>query len=189
MRHASLAALVVALLAACGGEADEGSTPATSEAAPETTTVPETTTMEATSEAAVTEETTTEAEAPKPPPGLPRFVAGYRDWAKLNDAPIPPRASDPHNGTKNVFATKRRRPNGLFPAGTVVVKEARRPGADFVGLVATMRKERGADPEHGDWIFVEYTREAAGDRFGEVASGAVCWSCHVGAQLDYVFTD
>ena len=52
-----------------------------------------------------------------------------------------------------------------------------------------MRKERGADPEHDDWIFVEYTRAAAGDRFGEVASGAVCWSCHVGAQLDYVFTD
>jgi hypothetical protein len=53
-----------------------------------------------------------------------------------------------------------------------------------------MRKQRGADPEHNDWVFVEYTREAAGATFGEQAAGAVCWSCHVGARdLDYVFTE
>jgi hypothetical protein len=52
-----------------------------------------------------------------------------------------------------------------------------------------MRKRKGADPEHNDWVIVEYTREAAGARFSEIASGAVCWSCHVGAEdTDYVFT-
>jgi Cytochrome P460 len=182
-----LAAVVLAL-AACGGDPEPPPPPAAAPE-PQTTTAPETTT-----EAQTTEETTTEAAPPPPtpkaPPGVPDFVAGYRDWAKLNDAPIPPRDSDPHNGTKDVFASKERLANGRFPVGTVVVKEATRPGADFIGLIAIMRKQRGADPEHNDWVFVEYTREAADATFGEQAAGAVCWSCHVGARdLDYVFTE
>jgi hypothetical protein len=182
-----LAGLLLAL-AACGGEQEPASAPAAPE--PETTTTaPATTTEQAT-----TEETTAEAAPPPPrakaPPGVPGFVAGYRDWVKLNDAPIPPRDSDPHNGTKDVFASKERLANGRFPVGTIVVKEAARPGADFIGLIAIMRKQRGADPEHNDWVFVEYTREAANATFGEQAAGAVCWSCHVGARdLDYVFTE
>jgi hypothetical protein len=121
---------------------------------------------------------------------VPAFVADYRDWIKLNDAPIPPRSSDPHNGTKNVYASKERLAGGRFPAGTIVVKDATRPGADFIGLIAIMRKERGADPAHRDWVFVEYTRDARNERFEETASGAVCWSCHMGAlDSDYVFTD
>ena len=181
-----LAAVVLAL-AACGGDPEPPPPPAAAPE-PQTTTAPETTT-----EAQTTQETTTEAAPPpkpKAPPGVPGFVAGYRDWAKLNDAPIPPRDSDPHYGTKDVFASKERLANGRFPVGTVVVKEATRPGADFIGLIAIMRKQRGADPEHNDWVFVEYTREAAGATFGEQAAGAVCWSCHVGARdLDYVFTE
>jgi Cytochrome P460 len=184
-----LLALVLAL-AACGGDPEPTSPPAAAPE-PETTTEAGTTTEEAT-----TGETTTEAASPPPapkpkaPPGVPNFVAGYRSWTKLNDAPIPPRDSDPHFGTKDVFASRERLANGRFPIGTVVVKEATRPGADFVGLIATMRKERRADPEHNDWVFVEYTREAAGARFGEQAAGAVCWSCHVGAlESDYVFTE
>jgi hypothetical protein len=182
-----LAAVVLAL-AACGGDPEPPPPPAAAPE-PQTTTAPETTT-----EAQTTEETTTEAAPPPPTPkapaGVPDFVAGYRDWAKLNDAPIPPRDSDPHNGTKDVFASKERLANGRFPVGTVVVKEATRPGADFIGLIAIMRKQRGADPEHNDWVFVEYTREAADATFGEQAAGAVCWSCHVGARdLDYVFTE
>lgn len=182
-----LAGLLLAL-AACGGEQEPASAPAAPE--PETTT----TAPAATTEQATSEETTTEAAPPPPrakaPPGVPGFVAGYRDWVKLNDAPIPPRDSDPHNGTKDVFASKERLANGRFPVGTIVVKEAARPGADFIGLIAIMRKQRGADPEHNDWVFVEYTREAANAAFGEQAAGAVCWSCHVGARdLDYVFTE
>jgi hypothetical protein len=181
-----LAAVVLAL-AACGGDPEPPPPPAAAPE-PQTTTAPETTT-----EAQTTGETTTEAAPPpkpKAPPGVPGFVAGYRDWTKLNDAPIAPRDSDPHYGTKDVFASKERLANGRFPVGTVVVKEATRPGADFIGLIAIMRKQRGADPEHNDWVFVEYTREAADATFGEQAAGAVCWSCHVGARdLDYVFTE
>jgi hypothetical protein len=186
-RIVALAAVLLAL-AACGGDPEPPPPPAAAPE-PQTTTAPETTT-----EAQTTAETTTEAAPPPPtpkaPPGVPGFVAGYRDWAKLNGAPIPPRDSDPHYGTKDVFASKERLANGRFPVGTVVVKEATRPGADFIGLIAIMRKQRGADPEHNDWVFVEYTREAADATFGEQAAGAVCWSCHVGARdLDYVFTE
>jgi Cytochrome P460 len=181
-------AAVALALAACGGEPEPPPPPAASPE-PETTTEPATTT-EATTDATTTEAAPPAPPKPKAPPGAPTFVAGYRGWTKLNDAPIPPRDSDPHFGTKDVFVSKERLANGRFPVGTVVVKEATRPGADFIGLIATMRKERGADPEHNDWVFVEYTREAASARFSELAEGAVCWSCHVGARdLDYVFTE
>ena len=185
MRRLLLLGTSVVALAACGGS-DEGSRAKSAG----TTTTPATT--EETSTAETTTPQTTTEEAPPPPeapPGVPGFVAGYRGWVKLNDAPIPPRASDPHNGTKNVYASKERRPSGRFPADTIVVKEASRPGADFIGLIAIMRKERGADPAHGDWVFVEYTRDTRRERFQEIGSGAVCWSCHVGADADYVFTD
>jgi Cytochrome P460 len=135
--------------------------------------------------------TTTEPASPeeRAPPGAPKFIAGYRGWPKLNERPIGPRDSDPHLGTKNVYVSEAQRANGRFPNGTIVVKEATRPGKDFIGLLATMRKERGVDPEHNDWIFVEYTREAANKPFSELARGTVCWSCHVGAaDSDYVFT-
>jgi hypothetical protein len=137
------------------------------------------------------EPVTTEPPAPeaKAPPGAPKFIAGYKDWPKLNDQPIGPRDSDPHLGTKNVYASEAQQANGRFPNGTIIVKEATRPGKDFIGLLATMRKQRGADPEHNDWVFVEYTREAGNEAFSELARGTVCWSCHVGAaESDYVFT-
>ena len=180
--------LVAGSVSACGGEDDRAAPATSSETAPsEPTTTAETTTAETT-----TSETTTEAEPPPPkaPRGVPGFVAGYRGWVKLNDEPIPPRESDPHNGTKNVYASKPARADGSFPNGTIVVKEATRPGADFIGLLATMRKRAGADPEHNDWVFVEYTRDARSERFAEIARGAVCWGCHIGAlDNDYVFTD
>jgi hypothetical protein len=176
-----LTLLVATVLTACGSE-DEVATP------PPTATTTTTTESEPTT-------TVSAPPAPKPqskpkaPPGTPAFIAGYREWTKLNGAPIPPRESDPHEGTKNVFASKQPGANGRFPHGTVVVKEATRPGADFVGLIAVMRKQKGSDPRHNDWVFVEWTREAPGARFGRIASGAVCWSCHVGAlDTDYVFT-
>jgi Cytochrome P460 len=174
---------VVFAAAACGGGSEPASAPTTQPSAPEPTT--------STQPEPTTQETTTEQAEPPPqaPPGVPRFVAGYRSWFKLNDAPIPPRDSDPHNGTKNVYASKRRGPDAQFPNGTIVVKEAMRPGADFLGLIAIMRKQAGADPENNDWVFVEYARDAADARFAEIASGSVCTSCHMSARdLDYVFT-
>jgi hypothetical protein len=197
MSRALLAGVAAAALLACAGacgsresvpeEAAGG--PTTSEAAPTTEPAPAST-QEATTEPAPPPPQPPPPPArPKAPTGAPRFVAGYRRWTKLNEQPIPPRDSDPHNGTKNVYASKPAAANGRFPNGTIVVKEATRPGADFIGLLAIMRKRPGADPEHNDWVFVEYTREAADARFGLQAEGAVCWDCHIGAEdSDYVFT-
>ena len=186
------AALVLLGASACGGDSEPAAGPATStEAATEPQ--PETTTAapESAPEETTTAETT-EAEPPAPqaPPGVPGYVAGYRSWTKLNDAPIPPRDADPHNGTKDVYVSREQLANGRYPAGTIVVKDAVRPGTDFIGLIAIMRKVPGADPAHRNWVFVEYTRDARNERFQEIASGAVCWSCHLGAlENDYVFTE
>lgn len=121
-------------------------------------------------------------------PGIPPEFAGYRNWEKLNAEPIPPGDNDPHFGTKDVYASVAAE-NGVYPDGAIVVKESVRPDADFVGLIATMRKEAGANPEHNDWVFVEWSRDAADAEFTEIGSGGVCTSCHVGARdNDYVFT-
>ncbi len=175
------AAALVALVAACGG----GSSP--EDAAPaETQTVLDTA---PTDPAPSTTVPPPAPPRPKPLSGLPAFTAGYDGWRKLNRKPIPPRQSaDAHSGTKNVYASKKLRPSGSFPNGTILVKEAVRPGRDFIGLIAIMRKERGLDRDHNDWRFVEYTRDSAGARFAETASGSVCWTCHMGAQqTDYVW--
>jgi Cytochrome P460 len=184
-RLALLAVLLVGL-AACGGSEEPAAEP---EPAPTSTAASEPARTEEEPGPTTTDEeepeTVTEA-APERLPGLPRFTAGYSEWAKLA-TDIPPRDADPHLGTKDVFASRERK-GGLFPPGTVIVKQARRPGKDFIGLVATMRKVEGADPAHNDWVFVEYARESPGERFTELASGEVCWTCHMGAeQADYVW--
>jgi Cytochrome P460 len=184
MAHVVVLLALVLGLAACGGSDEPAAEP---EPAPTETAGTETAAAPPPppAEEPTTEETTTEAR-PEPLPGLPRFTAGYSEWATLA-TDIPPRDSDPHLGTKDVF-TSRERSGDRFPVGTVIVKDARRPGKNFIGLVATMRKIKGADPEHNDWVFVEWTRESRNDPFVETASGAVCWSCHVGAQqADYVW--
>ena len=151
------------------------------------------------------EETTETPEEPVQPdepvaalPGLPDDVAGYTQWLKLNAAPIPPaQGGDPHNGTKNVYVNKTREdiaPNGEqqfpYPDGSIVVKEANRPGKDFVGLIAIMRKKAGVDPDHNDWEFIEYVRNASDAEFRVIAKDGVCWGCHAQVEdIDYVFTE
>ena len=122
-------------------------------------------------------------------PGLPSWTAGYSGWFKINRTPIPPRRSgDAHAGTKNVYASKRAR-NGRYPYGTVIVKEIRRAGNPFVGVIAAMRKVRGANPRHNDWVMIEWERSSSGRRFDVLARGALCTSCHVQVRKDdYVFT-
>jgi hypothetical protein len=190
-----------ALLAACGGGSEPGTVttaavaPATTEppAEPATTAViTEPEEPAATTDQPATTEHPHETEAaPKPLPGLPRYTAGYDGWTKLNRDPIPPTDSDPHLGTKDVFSSEEAERSGgmlLYPDGTVIVKHAFRPDRDFIGLIAIMRKEKGADPEHNDWVFVEYTRDSPDEPFTELARDSVCWSCHMGAaQTDYVW--
>jgi hypothetical protein len=197
-----------ALLTACGGGSEPTAQPATSPpetqppttepASPATTAAPASTAEEpppaATQEpppAQTEPEEPVEEPPPLPGPGLPGELVGYQDWLQLNEEPIPPNPEgDAHLGTKDVFASQEADRSGgiLYPNGTIVVKAATRPDKDFIGLVAVMRKEAGADPEHGDWIFAEYTREAPDARFEETAADAVCWSCHGGAkQTDWVW--
>ena len=129
-----------------------------------------------------------QAHSSKPLPGLPAYTDGYRLWTKINRRPIPPRANDPHHSTKNVYASKAKR-GGRYPYGTVIVKEGFQPGKRWVRLMAVMRKVRGASPRNNDWQMREWTRSSPSGRFGEIASGQVCYSCHVGARKnDYVFT-
>ena len=131
-------------------------------------------------------------------PGLPEDVSGYTQWLKLNAEPIPPvPGGDPHNGTKNVYVNKTREdiaPNGEqqfpYPDGSIVIKEAYRPGKDYVGLIAIMRKKAGVDPNHNDWEFIEYTRNASDAEFSVIAKDGVCWGCHARVEdIDYVFTE
>ena len=145
---------------------------------------------------------TTEPVEPEEPvislPGLPEDVSGYTQWLKLNAEPIPPvPGGDPHNGTKNVYVNKTREDiasNGEqqfpYPDGSIVIKEAYRPGKDYVGLIAIMRKKAGVDPDHNDWEFIEYTRNASDAEFSVIAKDGVCWGCHARVEdIDYVFTE
>lgn len=146
-----------------------------------------------------TDETDQESDEPAVAlPGLPEYVAGYESWLKLNAEPIPPvPGGDPHNGTKNVFVNKNREtiaPEGEqqfpYPDGSIVVKEATRPGKDFIGLIAIMRKIEGSDPDHNDWEFIEYARSEQDADFTVLASGRTCWGCHSRVEdIDYVFTE
>jgi hypothetical protein len=163
------------IAAGCGGSA------AREAAAP-------TSTVQAPTAKQPTTQSSTAAEAkPKSIPGVPRYAWPYRSWTRLNQKPVPPRDSDPHLGTKEVYASRKADGTTYLP-GTIIVKEATRPGADFIGLIAVMRKVRGADQAHKDWVFTEYTRGSAHASFAETASGDVCWSCHMeAAQTDYVW--
>ena len=142
-------------------------------------------------------ETPSNGDLPVALPGLPDFTAGYDQWLRLNAEPIPPNDGfDPHLGMKNVYVNQERdviAPGGQqvfpYPDGSIVVKDAVRPGKDFIGLVAFMKKTKGFDPAHNDWLFEEYTRNSADEKFSKIADGAVCWNCHSGvADTDYVFT-
>lgn len=124
----------------------------------------------------------------KPFPGVPAYTDGYRSWTKINRKPIPPRANDPHHSVKNVYTSKAKR-GARYPYGTVIVKEGLQPGKKWVRLLAVMRKVRGASPRNNDWVMREWARSSPNERFTEIAAGAVCYSCHVGARKnDYVFT-
>jgi hypothetical protein len=112
--------------------------------------------------------------------GLPAYTNGYAAWKKLNRRPFATPGA--HNGVKNVYASKPRGANRTFPNGTVIVKSIARPGAKGLpAQVAVMRKVNGR------WRWVEYA--LSGSRYGVLAQGALCVSCHMQAKArDWVFT-
>jgi hypothetical protein len=113
--------------------------------------------------------------------GLPSYTDGYARWTKLNRTPFSTPGA--HNGVKNVYASRPRGAGRRFPNGTVIVKTIAEPGARGpAGQVAVMRKVAGR------WRWVEYTR--AGSRYGVLAQGQLCVSCHMQARAnDWVFTE
>lgn len=118
--------------------------------------------------------------------GLPAYIEGYSKWAKLNKRPIVG-GSPAHQGTKNVYASRRRQ-GARYPVGTVIVKTATPPGRDWLSLVATMRRIKRT--ANGGWRWEEFTRSSPSRRFSKIAfpeSG--CAACHAQAKAnDYVFT-
>jgi Cytochrome P460 len=112
--------------------------------------------------------------------GLPAYTDGYATWTKLNRKPVTTPGA--HNGVKNVYASRARAANKRFPNGTVIVKSIAEPGArGLAKQVAVMRKVQGR------WQWVEY--ELSGSRYGVLARGSLCSSCHMQARAnDWVFT-
>ena len=112
--------------------------------------------------------------------GLPAYTDGYATWPRINKRPFSTPGA--HNGVKNVYASRPRGRNRLFPNGTVIVKSIADPGAKGPPQqVAVMRKVRGR------WQWIEYDR--AGSRYGVLAQGALCVSCHMQVKAnDWVFT-
>ncbi|MGL6278326.1 MAG: cytochrome P460 family protein [Gaiella sp.] len=111
--------------------------------------------------------------------GLPAYVNGYAKWTKLNAKPITKPGA--HSGIKSVYASKPRM-GARFPNGTVVVKSIAEPGAKGKPKqVAIARKVSGR------WRWIEF--ELAGSRYGVLAQGALCSSCHMQAKAtDWIFT-
>jgi hypothetical protein len=123
-------------------------------------------------------------------PGIPKAFHPYKSWHKVNAKPIRPTPTTAHPGTKNVYASKKK-VAGRYPVGTLIVKEGFTTvgGKRFVSLIATMRKQRGLDPAHGNWKFIEWTRSSPNARFNEIARDATCWGCHAQAKrTDWVYT-
>jgi cytochrome P460 len=118
--------------------------------------------------------------------GLPAYIEGYAQWPKLNAKPIQG-GSAAHQGTKNVYASKRKT-GARYPAGTTVVKTANPPGKKWLSLVATMRKIKGT--ANGGWRWEEFTRSAPSARFTKVGfAESGCAACHAQAKKnDYVVT-
>jgi hypothetical protein len=112
--------------------------------------------------------------------GLPSYTDGYAKWTKLNGKPVTTPGA--HNGVKNVYASRKRAGNRLFPNGTVIVKSIAQPGAKGLpDQVAVMRKLAGR------WRWVEYKLD--GSSYNAFASGQICTGCHVQAKAtDWVFT-
>jgi hypothetical protein len=119
-------------------------------------------------------------------PGLPSYVDGYAGWQKVNAKPIKG-GSAAHQGTKNVYASKRKT-GARYPLGTIVVKTAMPLDKRWLSLVATMRKVKGT--RNGGWRWEEFTRSSPSARFTKVGfpeSG--CAACHSQAKKnDFVFT-
>ena len=127
------------------------------------------------------------------------LIAGYLGWTELTAGPTADLQGlgSAHPGDKRIWASPQRDAltDGTaqifpYPAGTVIVKEAKTGRA--VTLIALMEKTGTADPATGGWRYVEYTRQTGDAPYAKVGlpeSG--CADCHSSAnirqQTDWVF--
>ncbi len=118
--------------------------------------------------------------------GIPAYVDGYAKWPRLNRVPIRD-GSSAHQGTKNVYASKRKT-GARYPVGTIIVKTGMPPGKKWLSLLAAMRKVKAA--ANGGWRWEEFTRSSPTARFTKIGfPESSCAACHAQAKSnDYVVT-
>jgi Cytochrome P460 len=118
--------------------------------------------------------------------GIPAYVDGYAKWRRLNRVPIRS-GSSAHQGTKNVYASKRKT-GARYPVGTIIVKTGMPPGKKWLSLVATMRKVKST--ANGGWRWEEFSRSSPTERFAKIGfPESSCAACHAQAKSnDYVVT-
>jgi hypothetical protein len=88
-----------------------------------------------------------------------------------------------------------RKGSSVYPVGAVVVKEKhgltytsgksnREPAKTHDGVGGMIKRDKGYDPEHGDWEYF-YFEDASKIESGKISS---CVQCHTGAaKTDHVF--
>ena len=120
----------------------------------------------ATSETTSTDESeSTETTDPTVSPIVYPVVAdtqGFRNWFKFNKEPI----QGATHGETNIYINQSEEDVVVsgkivnpLPEGSLIVKEILSSG-----ILALMKKVKNADPDHGDWLFIEYT--ASGSLIG-----------------------
>jgi hypothetical protein len=138
---------------------------------------------------------------------LPRSLAGYTTWRRLTPdgysippqlsslctsqaAVSPPRSVEaygPHANTfvrvfANPLAAAARDSRGVFPEGSILVKEKLRDGRSGIPSAhgVMIKRRKGFNPSTADWEFLFYPSERS-------ESFTNCADCHRSAQHDFVF--
>jgi hypothetical protein len=115
--------------------------------------------------------------------GLPEPLPGYQSWLELGGAASPPAGASPpaHLPIHRTYILTPKPENfkpGLplsVPAlkETVVVREAKKAGDNFISRLEVMKKGEGG------WEYSAYERATGGEPFKESASDkAQCAACH-----------
>lgn len=130
------------------------------------------------------------AAAPADFPGVPRDLAQYRSWTKMN-AILMNDPSNPRAGPKNTFTNlsadtlrslvaSGARLRAPFPDGAIFVRESLDIDTGFVRVLFIMTKDSKATQTRG-WRFSAFTRTAAEQTFQPLEIPdpvARCMNCH-----------
>jgi hypothetical protein len=138
---------------------------------------------------------------------LPRSLAEYATWQRLTPdgyaippqlavlctSPAPaasPKSVDVYGPHANTFVRVFANPlaagafdvRGIFPEGSILVKEKRRDALSGVPSAhgVMIKRGKGFNPSSGDWEFLFYPSQKA-------ASFTNCADCHRSAEHDFVF--